>query len=98
MLAIADTGPLVAFFDQAEQHHRWAIAQIEAMEAALLVHEPVQLMRKYRDTPMSLADACLVRMAEVHEQHAVMTLDRDFLVYRKNGRVPLGLIHPDAQP
>jgi len=27
-----------------------------------------------------------------------MTLDADFLVYRKNGRVPLGLIHPDAQP
>ena len=54
-------------------------------------------MHKYRDTPMSLADACLVRMAEVHERHAVMTLDADFLVYRKNGRVPLGLIHPDAQ-
>ena len=139
MLAIVDTGPLVAFFDRAEQHHRWAIAQIEAMEAPLLVCEPVlaeamyllrgqakaqdallrllengaleialqiqqhvdalrQLMHKYRDTPMSLADACLVRMAEVHERHAVMTLDADFLVYRKNGRVPLGLIHPDAQP
>ena len=27
---------------------------------------------------MSLADACIVRMAEIHERHAVFTLDSDF--------------------
>jgi len=43
---------------------------------------------------MSLADACIVRMAEIHERHAVFTLDSDFTVYRKSGRVPLEIIHP----
>lgn len=52
------------------------------------------LHRKYSDIPMSLADACVVRMAEIHEHHSVFTLDSDFEVYRKNGRSPLVLIHP----
>jgi predicted nucleic acid-binding protein len=53
-----------------------------------------RLLRKYRDTPMSLADACVVRMAEIHETHSVLTLDSDFTVYRKHGRVPITLMHP----
>jgi predicted nucleic acid-binding protein len=53
-----------------------------------------KLMQKYRDTPMSLADACVVRMAEIHERHSVLTLDTDFTVYRKHGRIPLTLISP----
>ena len=53
-----------------------------------------RLMDKYLDTPMSLADACIVRMAEVHDRHAVLTLDSDFLIYRKHGRSPLTLISP----
>jgi predicted nucleic acid-binding protein len=57
-----------------------------------------RLMRKYRDTPMSLADACIVRMAEIHESHSVLTLDSDFVVYRKHGRVPLSLMHPASAP
>ena len=52
------------------------------------------LHRKYRDRPISLADACVVRMAEVFECHCVFTLDSDFSVYRKNGREPLELIFP----
>jgi predicted nucleic acid-binding protein len=135
MPAIVDTGPLVAFFDRAERHHRWVVERIEELEAPLLVCEPVlteavyllarysraqdalfellqngalsiafridehvgalrALLKKYRDTPMSLADACVVRMAEIHERHAVLTLDSDFSIYRKHGRVPLALIHP----
>jgi predicted nucleic acid-binding protein len=54
------------------------------------------LLRKYRDRPMSLADACIVRMAEVHEGAAVFTLDTDFTVYRKNGRAPIDLISPST--
>ncbi len=46
---------------------------------------------------MLLADACLVRMAEIHERHAVLTLDSDFFVYREHGRASLALIHPAAQ-
>ena len=52
------------------------------------------LHRKYRDRPISLADACIVRMAELFERHLVFTLDADFSVYRKNGREPLKLIFP----
>lgn len=40
------------------------------------------LMQNYRNVPMSLADACLVRMAELYEGAAVFTLDSDFRIYR----------------
>jgi uncharacterized protein len=133
--AIVDTGPLVAYLDRAEGHHRWVVEQIERLDVPLLVCEPVlaeamhlladfdrgqdalfallqkgalklafriedhvsllhKLHRKYRDRPMSLADACIVRMAEVYPRHAVITLDADFTVYRKHGREPLDLIYP----
>ena len=39
--AIVDTGPLVAFLDRAEQHHRWVVGQVEELEPPLLVCEPV---------------------------------------------------------
>lgn len=52
------------------------------------------LLRKYRNLPMSLADACVVRMAEVHDGHRVLTLDSDFRIYRKNGRQAMDLITP----
>jgi hypothetical protein len=35
-------------------------------------------------------------MAEMHDRHAVLTLDSDFAVYRKHGRMPLPLIHPEV--
>ena len=54
------------------------------------------LLRKYQDRPMSLADACVVRMAELYERHAVLTLDSDFTIYRKQGGGQLALIRPDA--
>jgi uncharacterized protein len=133
--AIVDTGPLVAFLDRAEQHHRWVVEQVQDLDTPLLVCEPVlaeamyllarfpkaqdalfallehgalkiafrieehvpallKLHQKYRDRPMSLADACIVRMAEIHQRYAVLTLDSDFTVYRKHDRAPLALIHP----
>jgi predicted nucleic acid-binding protein len=52
------------------------------------------LRRKYQDRPMSLADACLVRMAELFKRHYIFTLDSDFKVYRRQGRDPLKLIYP----
>ena len=55
------------------------------------------LHRKYRDRPMSLADACIVRMAELNGRHAVFTLDSDFLVCRQHRRDALALIHPQAR-
>jgi uncharacterized protein len=51
------------------------------------------LMERYRNVPMSLADACLVRLAEIHRL-PVCTLDSDFAVYRIGRRTPLTLITP----
>jgi predicted nucleic acid-binding protein len=53
-----------------------------------------QLMKKYSDQPMSLADACLVRMSELHPDHRVFTLDSDFRVYRRFGRRVVPLLIP----
>lgn len=55
-----------------------------------------KLLARYASVPMSLADACLVRMAEQHPGSRVLTLDRDFRVYRKHGRhVIPGVMPPD---
>ena len=54
-----------------------------------------QLMKTYRNIPMSLADACLVRMAEVFPDSKVMTLDSDFVVYRKSRRKVIPLLRPE---
>jgi len=53
-----------------------------------------RLLRKYADRPMSLADACLVRLAELHDGASVLTLDSDFAVYRKHGRRTIPVIAP----
>ena len=45
-----------------------------------------RLLKRYASVPMSLADACLVRMAELYAASTVLTLDSDFRVYRKSGR------------
>lgn len=54
----------------------------------------LRLLRKYSDTPMSFADACLVRMSEMQRSSQVLTLDRDFDAYRRNGRERIPLIAP----
>jgi len=40
------------------------------------------LLRKYSDRPISLADACLIRCAEIYEEPRIFTLDSDFGFYR----------------
>lgn len=52
------------------------------------------LLTSYADLPMSFADACLVRMSELHPEAAVWTLDRDFKIYRRNRRSSIPLISP----
>ena len=56
-----------------------------------------RLTAKYADVPMSLGDACLVRMSELHPQGIVWTLDADFRRYRRKGRRVIPLMIPDAQ-
>ena len=53
-----------------------------------------RLLKRYRDVPMSLADACLVRMSEQLTHSAVLTLDRDFRLYRKDGRKIISVLMP----
>ena len=52
------------------------------------------LMRKFANVPMSLADACLVRMTELDAQSVIVTLDGDFQVYRRNRRQVVPTIMP----
>ena len=40
------------------------------------------LLRKYVNRPISLADASLIRCAEIHEEARILTFDSDFGVYR----------------
>ena len=51
------------------------------------------LTERYADVPMSLADACLVRMAE-RTGLSICTLDSDFMIYRAHGHSALDLITP----
>jgi len=52
------------------------------------------ILTNYQNVSASFADACLVRMAEIHDSSQIMTLDSDFTIYRKSGDVPLNLISP----
>jgi predicted nucleic acid-binding protein len=58
------------------------------------LNEVVRLKRRYSGVPMSFADACLVRMAEIFDGAVIFTTDRDFETYRKNGRQTVPLIKP----
>jgi len=132
---LADTGPLVAYVNQTDQHNRWAVATFGSFYEPLCTCEAVisevlfllrsadlnvetflqllergavkttfsmeenradvlNLLRKYADQPMSLADACLVRMAELNDHCQIFTTDRDFLVYRRKGRGVIPLLAP----
>jgi predicted nucleic acid-binding protein len=137
LIALVDTGPLVAFFNRRDRHHDWAAATLGELAPPLLTCEPVlsevcfllqrgglkarlattlvergllevpfradveartigRLLDKYEDVPMSLADACLVRMSEQHADCIVITLDSDFRVYRRHGRRRIPTRMPDA--
>ena len=41
-----------------------------------------KVLRKYRDRQIDLADACLIRLADEFGTADILTLDRDFAIYR----------------
>jgi len=135
--ALVDTGPLVAFFDEGERFHKWAVDQFRRIDGAAFTCEPVitealfllrrtpeaqrkllayfeddvislrfdlrdeihavrALWEHYRNVPMSLADACLVRMSELFKDYPLVTLDRDFRIYRRNRRQHIRCIMPSG--
>ena len=53
-----------------------------------------KLITRYSNIPMSLADSCLVRMAENHTRAAILTLDSDFKFYRTHDRRVIPVIMP----
>lgn len=53
-----------------------------------------RMMKKYHDLPMSLADACLVRISAQNPGSVVLTLDGDFRIYRRGGRDPVPVRMP----
>jgi len=69
----------------------WSILQQGDLEIAVQSSDDYErmrvLMQKYRDLPMDLADASLVRLAEERRARDIFTLDeRDFRIYRIHGR------------
>lgn len=52
------------------------------------------LMQRYAGTPMSLADACLVRLTERLPDCRLFTLYSDFEHYRRNSRQAIPLLRP----
>jgi len=55
-----------------------------------------RLIARYASVPMSFADACLVRMSEVHEAAILLTFDTDFTIYRRHGRREISLLMPES--
>ena len=61
-------------------HLQLAFALADELGAVL------DLRSKYANVPMSLADACLVRMSETLPDPIVVTTDTDFRIYRRHSR------------
>ncbi len=75
----------------AAQEALWEMVERGAIHLLLLDSADVprmrELMRKYANRPMDLADAALVRVAEREGLRRIFTVDRrDFAVYRMHGR------------
>jgi predicted nucleic acid-binding protein len=67
-----------------------SVAQFLETEAGTIA----RLTRRYGNVPMSLADACLVRLIELTNQSTLFTLDSDFEIYRQKGRRLIPLLAP----
>ena len=65
-----------------------------AFDLEIELHAVLDLMEKYADVPMSLADACLVRMSETLPEPVVVTTDTDFRIYRRHGRRVVPVMMP----
>src|SRR5437588_3770667 len=61
-------------------------AVVSAFDFADELDRVLTLMQRYAGVPMSLADACLVRMSETLADPVIVTTDTDFNIYRRHGR------------
>ena len=58
------------------------------------VESVLKLLQKYANVPMSLADACLVRMSETLPEPIILTTDSDFRMYRRHSRQVVPCLMP----
>jgi predicted nucleic acid-binding protein len=71
-----------------------ATLRLACRRGALRIFQPhedtlipvLDLLEKYADVPMSIADACLVRLTEILPDPLLLTTDSDFKIYRRLGR------------
>lgn len=138
-VALADTGPIVAFLNCRDRYHGWAVAMLGQLRPPLVTCESVlseaaflvrslpagasqvmelvsrgvlrveldlqretaavnRLLRRYASLPMDLADACLVRLSELHAESIVLTVDSEFRdIYRRNGRQAIPTLLPPGR-
>ena len=66
-----------------------------AFDLAEQIEPVLKLMQKYADVPMSLADACLIRMTEALADSVILTTDADFRIYRRHSRQVVPCMIPD---
>jgi predicted nucleic acid-binding protein len=73
-----------------------ALGRAGAYEVALRVNDhwlPIErTIAKYRNVPASLADACLIRCADVYAEPRIVTFDRDFRLYRWGRHKPFEIL------
>ena len=69
-------------------------ALIAAFDLDNDVESVLKLLQKYAGVPMSLADACLVRMTETLPDPIILTTDSDFRIYRRHSRQMVPCLMP----
>lgn len=68
---------------------------LAAFDLAADLGPVLKLLDKYSDVPMSLADACLVRMTETRAEPLILTTDSDFRIYRRHSRHVVPCVIPE---
>jgi len=76
-----------------------SLLELEIVKIPFHLNEDVTaiklLMKQYQAVPMSLADACLVRMSELIRGSSVFTLDSDFRIYRQYTNQIIPVVMPE---
>jgi predicted nucleic acid-binding protein len=66
------------------------LLRLDHLRLALRLQEELirvlDLRARFANVPMSLADACLVRLSEILPDSVVVTTDADFRIYRRHRR------------
>ncbi len=94
---IAETSFLLRKFNKGN-HLLFQLIKDHLLEIRFSLQEQSEkisfLLKQYSDVPISLADACLVRMSEIYVNSKIITIDSDFNIYRKNKNKIIPLIIP----